>query len=259
VIPLRKFSTMGNGVTFPVESLLFLCIALSVTLECLGLEATLENVESLQDKVSVFGDDIIVPVETRELLTEALGVLHFKVNDRKSFWTGKFRESCGVDAYNGVDITPAYWRMFSSGKPESLASTVAARNNFYKKSLYTAADRLASTIPKGFAIPTVDRRSGVFGFISDMGYDVSGFKTRYNRSLQRVEVYIDCSVSRQDKLPIEDDSALLQYFTEEPDPLTRWTSGTPQRPRKQIKTRWVALADLGAPCTETNQRGSLFS
>jgi hypothetical protein len=236
---------MGNAVTFPVESLLFLSIALATTMACRNLSNSLRSVESLRDEVAVFGDDIIVPVEVRELFVEALEVLHFKVNTQKSFWNGRFRESCGVDAFDGVDITPAYWRMFNDGNPEALASTVACRNNFYKKFLLTAADRLASTIPRRFAIPTVHMCSGVFGYISFLGPDTTGFRTRWNPDLQRDEVLVHCSINSQQKLPIEDNSALFQYFTENPDPYTKWTSGIPQRPRLLMRPRWVAISDLG--------------
>lgn len=251
-IRLRKFSTMGNACTFPVESLLFLSIAVATVLTQRGLRPTKRNVESLFGEVAVFGDDIVIPVECRELFVEILGVLDFKVNDRKSFWTGRFRESCGVDAFGGVDVTPAYWRIFNDGKPESLASTVGSRNNFYKKFLLSAADRLASTIPRRLYVPTVHMRSGVFGLTSFLGANVDGFKTRTNPHLQRSEVLVTSLIGCQERLPIENDSALLQYFTEDPDPLSKWSSGIPQRPKTKLRPRWVALTDLEEQFVETN-------
>jgi hypothetical protein len=234
---------MGNACTFPVESLLFLSIALAAVLTHRGIRPTKKAIEALAGQVAVFGDDIVVPVDCRELLVEALEVLDFKVNTQKSFWNGNFRESCGVDAFRGSVITPAYWRTFNDGKPESLASTVETHNNFYKKFLLSAADRLASTIPR--AIPTVHMRSGVFGLKSFIGPDIRGFKTRENLALQRTEILVATLIGKQTRTPIEDDSALLQFFTEEPDPFTKWTSGVPQRPRTLIRPRWVALSDLG--------------
>lgn len=242
VIPLRKFSTMGNACTFPVETLIFLSIALAAVLTKRSLACTKGNIEALEGEVAVFGDDIIVPVDCRELVIEALEVLDFKVNVQKSFWNGSFRESCGVDAFGGVNITPIYWRSFNDGGPESLASTVEVHNNFYKKFMLSAADRLASTIPR--VIPQVHMRSGVFGLKSFLGADVSGFKHRENLHLQRTEVFVATLTSRQTKTAIENDSALLQFFTEEPDPYEIWSSGIPQRPRTLIRSRWVALSDF---------------
>jgi hypothetical protein len=246
VIKLRKFSTMGNACTFPVESFVFLSIALAAVITHRGLRPTLRNIKTLIGQVSVYGDDIIVPVDCRELVVEALEFFDFKVNTTKSFWNGNFRESCGTDAFCGCEVTPAYWRTFCDGKPESVASTVETRNNFYKKFLLTAADRLASTIPR--LIPLVHIGSGVFGLKSFIGPDLCGFKTRENKGLQRTEVFAACQIGVQTKVPIENDSALLQYFTEDPDPFTKWTSGIPQRPRTKIRPRWVALSDFYAPC-----------
>lgn len=241
-IPLRKFSTMGNACTFPVESLVFLSIALASVLTSRGLRGTKREIRQLAGEVAVFGDDIIIPIDSRELFVEALEVLDFKVNSAKSFWNGSFRESCGCDAFRGVNVTPAYWRTFNNGKPESLASTVESANNFSKKFLLSAADRLASTVPRRIA--RVSMRSGIFGLKSFAGPTYDGFKHRYNEALQRDEVLVACLINRQDRLPIEDDSALLQYFTEDPDPMTNWTSGIPQRPITKIRDRWVASTDL---------------
>lgn len=254
-IRLRKFSTMGNACTFPVESLIFLSIAISCVLTKRGLRCTMGNIKALSREVAVFGDDLIIPVDCRELLVEALEVLDFKVNVAKSYWTGRFRESCGIDAFRGHDVTPAYWRTFNDGKPESLASTVETRNNFYKKSLYTAADRLASTIRKD--IPYVHTGSGAFGLKSATSLDYSGFKTRWNPALQRTEVFVATLIARQEKTAIEDDSALLQYFTEDPEPFTKWSSGIPQRPLVKIRQRWVALSDLNTPCAKTQTEREL--
>jgi hypothetical protein len=247
---------MGNACTFPVESLLFLSIAVSTVLTQRGLRPTKRNVEQLAGQVSVFGDDIVIPSDCRELFIAALEILDFKVNDSKSFWNGNFRESCGVDAFGGVDVTPAFWSGFNNGKPESLASTVDTRNNFYKKSLYTAADRLASTLPSRIA--TVDTRSGVFGLHSVFGPSLNGSQIRWNKALQRSEVRVLDKISRIERLPIENDSAMLQYFTETPEPDSNWVSGTSQRPQTKLRLRWVSLSQLYAPCVEPGREGAVL-
>ncbi len=236
-IPLRKFSTMGSACTFPVESLIFLGIAIAATLTSRGLRPTLRNIRGLRGEVAVFGDDIVIPADSRELLVNALEVLYFKVNVNKSFWTGRFRESCGVDAFGGANVTPAYWRTFYDGKPESLASTVECRNNFYKKFLLHTAAYLASTLPSD--LPNVAMDSGVFGLKSRCGMGNSHLKMRTNPQLQRDEIYVRSLIAKQSRSYTGGDSALLQYFTEEPSPLTEWTHGIMQRPRLLSKMRWV--------------------
>jgi hypothetical protein len=239
---LRKFSTMGNACTFPVESLGFLCVALASVLTTRKLAFTPRNIYRLSGEVAVFGDDIIIPDDSRELFVKALEVLHFKVNSTKSFWTGRFRESCGVDSFGGAVVTPAYWKSFYNGKPESLASTVESSNNFYKKFMVETSRHLASTLPKG--LPMVAQRSGILGLQSRSGISNDRLRSRYNKDLQREELFVLSLVTTQRKVQTEDDSMLFQYFTEQPDPLSKWTAGVAQIPRTRTRTRWVSSQDI---------------
>lgn len=92
-IVLEKFSSMGNGFTFALESLIFWALASSC---------------SAGGEVSVYGDDIIVETAAVPLLTEVLTACGFTLSPGKSFSTGPFRESCGADYYRGFDIRPYY-------------------------------------------------------------------------------------------------------------------------------------------------------
>jgi len=96
VVKLQKFSSMGNGFTFPLESLIFYALAYACVCE------------EQQHLVSVYGDDIIVPSDRFGLLCEVLGVCGFVPNKSKSFSSGPFRESCGADYLKGIDIRPCY-------------------------------------------------------------------------------------------------------------------------------------------------------
>jgi hypothetical protein len=121
----------------------------------------LKTIRSLIGSVAVFGDDLVVPVDCRELLVETLEVLHFKVNVHKSFWGANFRESCGVDSFRGVDVTPVYWKTFYDGGPESLESVIGTVNNLYKRWLMCASERLSWTLPCS-QLAMVDTRSGAW-------------------------------------------------------------------------------------------------
>jgi hypothetical protein len=94
-ITLEKFSGMGNGFTFPLETLIFWSLARAV---CVGD----------REVVSVYGDDIIVPTHRYEELVHVLRVCGFLVNQKKSFHKGPFRESCGADWISGIDVRPYY-------------------------------------------------------------------------------------------------------------------------------------------------------
>nr|QIS88015.1 MAG: RNA-dependent RNA polymerase [Charcot virus] len=78
----HKLSSMGNGFTFEVMSLL--------------LYATLSAGLGTRD-VSVFGDDIIVPKPLYSKAIQLVEALGFTINYDKSF-CGKITESCGVYA-----------------------------------------------------------------------------------------------------------------------------------------------------------------
>lgn len=98
---LQKFSAMGNGFTFELETLMFLALARAAT-ELVGL--------SPKD-VSVYGDDVIMPSAAVDLYFEVCDWCGFTINEEKSFWgDDAFRESCGADWFNGVDVRVAYMR-----------------------------------------------------------------------------------------------------------------------------------------------------
>ena len=245
---LRKFSTMGNACTFPVESLSFLAVTLAAVLTERNMNVTVGNLKKITGEVAVFGDDLIVPSDSRELLVEALEVLHFKVNDSKSFWTGKFRESCGVDSYDGVNVTPVYWKTFYDGGPESLASVIETSNNLYSKWLLSASNQLAWTLPD--QLVSVEMGSGVLGLKSRLPVSNRHLQQRWNCELQRHEVRAISLQGRQLRTEIQDDSALLQYFTEVPlapssgcinGPRQKWQSGVAQRPQLKSRLGWVPV------------------
>lgn len=97
-LPLEKFSSMGNGYTFELESLIFWALSLACT-EIVG--GDIRN-------VGVFGDDIIIETEAVPLLKDTLDWFGFEVNSSKSFWAGPFRESCGADWLQGNDVRPFF-------------------------------------------------------------------------------------------------------------------------------------------------------
>lgn len=98
IIRLAKFSSMGNSYTFELESLIFYSLAYS-TCTHLGIDP---------GEVSVYGDDVIIPVEAMTLFEEVISVCGFVVNMSKSYKSGPFRESCGTDYLGGIDIRPFY-------------------------------------------------------------------------------------------------------------------------------------------------------
>jgi hypothetical protein len=97
VVELQKWAPMGNALTFPVQSLIFWALVRASVLSRYG-----DNC----DEIYVFGDDILYPSQYHEGVLEGLVSSGLVPNITKTFRRGFFRESCGVDAYHGVDITP---------------------------------------------------------------------------------------------------------------------------------------------------------
>lgn len=121
----EKFSSMGNGFTFELESLIFWAAAVAVCDE-LSIDTS---------QVSVFGDDVIIPSQAYSRFEEFTGFLGFTVNDQKSFSTGFFRESCGAHYFKGLDVKPIYHKKvlsdaFSVYKLANSIRVLAHRRNF---------------------------------------------------------------------------------------------------------------------------------
>jgi hypothetical protein len=94
----EKFSSMANGFTFELESMIFYAIGLVV--------AEAESCET--HDVSVYGDDVILPFKAVPRFVELSELLGFSVNRQKSFFDGVFFESCGAHWFDGHDVKPFY-------------------------------------------------------------------------------------------------------------------------------------------------------
>lgn len=90
-LKVSKFSSMGNGFTFELETLLFWALAPEST-----------------HTLSVYGDDIICSQDSAAEYIEILESLGFSINETKSFVSGRFFESCGKHYFDGIEVTPCY-------------------------------------------------------------------------------------------------------------------------------------------------------
>jgi len=99
IVRTAMFSSMGNGFTFELESLIFF-----------ALMKTTSYFRGNRGNISVYGDDIIVPSMDYDTYLWVLSKFGFIPNEKKSFGTGPFRESCGGHFFSGEDVTPFYLR-----------------------------------------------------------------------------------------------------------------------------------------------------
>lgn len=119
VIHYQKFSSMGNGYTFELESLIFWAIAQQVCRP---------NVNERETLATVYGDDIILPSQFCGDLFVRLREAGFTPNPKKTHAEGCYRESCGKHYFQGADVSPFYIRK----KVDRLDRLFLLHNNLYR-------------------------------------------------------------------------------------------------------------------------------
>lgn len=230
-IPLRKFASMGSALCFPMEAMAFFIAIVTHRIKESGVRITPSAVFKYSREVFVYGDDLIVPADEASAICKTLELFGFKVNRHKSFWTGKFRESCGVDAFDGHDVTPTYVRRLlptDRADCHGVASTVALANHFYLKGLWRTARALREFVENLLGpLPSVSRKdfsdlelvidsrrlpargSAGLGWISFSNAEsFNGWDERYQCLKSRR--WVVTPIRRRD--PLEGDAALLKCF-----------------------------------------------
>ena len=127
-VELGMMSTMGNGFTFPVMTIILSC-AIRAAYKTLGIpiqdtrrvtdrrEVLINgtcNSYNVHANWSVFGDDIIVRSDAYDFVVSALAQMGLDVNTSKSFSKGPFRESCGHDYFHGLNVRGVYLKRLTS-------------------------------------------------------------------------------------------------------------------------------------------------
>lgn len=202
----HKFSAMGNGYTFELESLIFWALC-SAVIDLLRLD---------DRRCFVYGDDILIPVGALTVVQEVLEHCGFTPNTKKTHFTGSFRESCGTHGYDGYDVTPFYVR-----KPFDLSSYFTFHNNFV-----AWIGRLRSLIPRHTAMKlyalAVNLRLRVkenLRFLVPIGYGDIGFISFFDesappRSGNQAETYrIRCYEPGGRTLESNDIGPLLKFLS----------------------------------------------
>jgi hypothetical protein len=238
-VKMKKFASQGTAVTFPVQTLCFLIIALGSNIQG---EVTWTKIRRLRDKVRVFGDDIIIPNTGYADTVRVLTKLGLKVNMEKSFHKGYFRESCGVDAFMGYDITPCKLTRAVPDGPSSRQAIIDQSNNLYKKGYWVAAKRLESTMGRSINhLPITALDDSTVGLISFCGRKLDHLAKRWNDSLSRFEWKVLSNKVSIPKVRPGGIPALLQCFTvAKPRDLPR-EHGYTGRPKLRDKLRWDPL------------------
>ena len=165
----QKFSSMGNGYTFELETLLFWALAQAAS-ELAGSDPVSGNLTGAQNLdlttrpgigrvlCSCFGDDLIVTERAEKGLLDILDLCGFIVNTRKSSLTEKaFKESCGVYSLYGEELP-----VFNLDKLDTIQDLFVACNQ-----LLMAARRLVQLGMVGLSGEYLCLREKLIEFIPD--------------------------------------------------------------------------------------------
>lgn len=252
IIPLAKFASMGSALTFFFEAMVFATVVFMGIESGLSRQLTKEDVKSLRGQVRVYGDDIIVPVDYVEDVVGSLESFGYRVNAKKSFWTGKFRESCGKEYYNGNDVTVARVRSaFPAHRQdaEALMATVALRNQLFWLGFDKPVAFLDRCIGRLIPFPYVEETSALLG---RHAYTLPSQEGRHDSRLQTLMVKGTVAVPQLRENILDDYGALMKYFlrTEEKEPSDLIQGASPVskehlmrsgRPVSvRIKNRWAS-------------------
>lgn len=205
IVKLQKFAPMGSALCFPVEAYIFWVLLVASAV----LEARMP-LELASRKVYVYGDDIIIPVSWASRSIQVLESAGLKVNAQKSCITGSFRESCGMDAFKGVPVTPLRLRKLYTDRSSDgtvLASYVALANALSAEYKGTA-DLIWRLVEKTYGKQPYGTSQASFPcrvVTSPVQAEVRNsrlFKSRWNRRYQRLEFWLPSilPVRRESKL-----------------------------------------------------------
>jgi hypothetical protein len=165
---------MGSALCFPIEAMVF------TTMVFLGIQRSLntpldrKSLKSFAGSVRVFGDDLIVPKDHVHAVVSSLELFGARVGTDKSFWTGKFRESCGREYFNGHDVSIVRVRQaFPTQRNDAseVISLVSLRNQLYMSGYWKTVKWLDGILGKLLThFPTIQPTSSLLGRVSFLAY-----------------------------------------------------------------------------------------
>jgi len=272
--PLRKFASMGSALCFPVEAMYFYTSCVVALLAARNLPVNPRNVYLVSRDVYVYGDDLIVPVDEAGTVIDHLQKYNCKVNNSKTFLSGKFRESCGVDAYDGHLVTPTYvrhWRPDDRRQSKQLISWIATANAFQQKGFFRAASLMFCTCESLLGpLPYISSDSPGLGRIAYYGERLTAERRNAKYQTSETKIWTPATVYCSDyvdgypalqkcllrlgggEAPTEDISefrvstekgfeAFLDYLGRISSADTRHLERTAQRGAVSLKRRWVLV------------------
>jgi len=206
VLQLRKFAPMGSAICFPV---------LALTIWAL-LVGSAPNAD-IRKNIYVYGDDVIVPTAFAEEAMTTLELFGLMINKAKSCFQGFFRESCGMDAFRGIDVTPVRLRTVWNESPAAgpYESWISYANSFFSRGFTGLHDLIRDRLHAVYgAIPEYQGKTmsypGLIGTLSGL----ERHRRRYNPSFQKFEYHVRVVESKTINEESHGWIRLLRFFSE---------------------------------------------
>ena len=247
-IPLQKYASMGSALTFPIEAMIFTILAMCGIEDSRKVRLKTRNLPGL---LSVYGDDIIVPVDSVDSVVDWLEHFGAKVNRAKSFWTGRFRESCGAEFYHGTDVSVVRLRHelpSSRNDATEIAALVDFRNRCYRAGLWVLVSELDEGLEPFIRLPkskahSDDETQGIGYLTAQTFLPYPARHMRYNPHLQRYERRVPVLKPKIRSYRVDGEAGLLEWFhssLRQRDLVDRYDSQ--ERPTSfSIKRRWTEV------------------
>lgn len=211
VVTLRKWASMGSALCFPVMAMVVYTSIVNTLIQKRNMSSA-RALAYARAHVAVYGDDIVVPSALLHDVIEGLEGVNLRVNRHKTFGTGKFRESCGTDAYDGYDVTPTYIRhLFPSNVTDvsAIVSLTKSCNSFFLKGFWKASDSIRKLL-ESLIGPLPLGNSVDSGYLCLDTFQRSVSFTRYGGPLQQRLVRGWFVVPKQRKSVLDGNPALLK-------------------------------------------------
>lgn len=215
-IPLRKFAPMGSALCFPVLSLTVFAVSVASIVLHHG-----KTMQEASRHVYVFGDDLIISSAYVQTVVDALEEVGLKLNYGKCYSQGPYRESCGVNAFKGVNTTPTRFRKSWTGR-SSDASVYAAwcayANALSVKGYTSAAERVFEILSGTYGkIPYGTERSSYPCRVVDspaiaelLNEKALKLRRRWRKDYQRDEFRVQMVTSEKRDIVLDDYPRLLR-------------------------------------------------
>jgi hypothetical protein len=243
-LQLSKHAPMGSATCFSIEALVFWAVCVAAVRESTGWTG-----RECARHVFVYGDDIIVPTITFDAVVEALESVGLVVNRSKSFCTGDFRESCGIDAFRGEEVQPTRFSTVWNASPSDggvLASYLSYSNELERKGYHALAGFLRRSLRAVHrVIPYGTARSGYPCILVGSPEEavrlnkLERIPWRYNPRLQREEFRVPTLHAKVTESTLE---GWLRLLRNNVDGASRQNPDEVVHPRStKVRRKWVAV------------------